>query len=243
MLEPGMKIVLPWNRWLLVAVAAALLVSCASPTAMPVSGQPSAVPPTSVGIQPTYTPLPTPTPYPMQPTYTPLPTATPYPTLPSRISVPTPSVAPPVTATAVARSDAPDGSGEVSGGAAMLTAINAARLEAVCAPLAPDERLQAAADAHAQDLASRGVIDHRSADGSTLHDRLSRAGYTFARRSEVVGRGTGAGVLAAWLAEPADGPHRGALFDCDYTDAGISERVASDGRSYWVAILANERSP
>ena len=239
-----MSVVLPWGRCLLVAAVVALLAGCAAPAAAPASGQLRAAPRPQDGIQPTATPLPTSTPYPGQPTYTPLPTAPPSPTQPPRTSVPARTLALPAPTTAVAaRPDARGGSGELRGVDAMLAAINAARLGAACAPLTPDARLQAAADAHALDLATRGVIDHQSADGATLQGRLDRAGYPFARRSEVVGRGSGAGVLAAWLAEPAAGPHRGALLDCAYAEVGISQRVAADGRTYWVAILATERSP
>lgn len=44
-------------------------------------------------------------------------------------------------------------------------------------PLREDPRLTAAAAAHAEDIAARGVISHKGADGSTVQDRMAAQGY------------------------------------------------------------------
>ncbi len=95
-------------------------------------------------------------------------------------------------------------------GERVLALVNAARadrrrcglkrFEAV-PPLAASRALQAAAAAHAEDMARRGVIDHAGGDGSTPAMRATRAGYALAhgrrkRRHGPVDAGAGSRGMA-----------------------------------------------
>lgn len=122
----------------------------------------------------------------------------------------------------------------------MFRSVNNVRATAGCPPVSMDERIRSAAADHATDLAARGAIDHLGADGATFEDRLTRAGYPFQLRAEILGRGSIQTVVDGWLNEPDDGPHRKALLNCGYTVAGVGLGWASDGLAYWVVALANE---
>lgn len=122
----------------------------------------------------------------------------------------------------------------------MFRSVNNVRATAGCPPVSMDERIRSAAANHATDLAARGAIDHLGADGATFEDRLTRAGYPFQLRAEILGRGSIQTVVDGWLNEPDDGPHRKALLNCGYTAAGVGLGWAPDGLSYWVVALANE---
>ncbi len=122
----------------------------------------------------------------------------------------------------------------------MFRSVNNVRATAGCPPVSMDERIRSAAANHATDLAARGAIDHLGADGATLEERLTRAGYPFQLRAEILGRGSIQTVVDGWLNEPDDGPHRKALLNCGYTAAGVGLGLAPDGLAYWVVALANE---
>lgn len=102
------------------------------------------------------------------------------------------------------------------------------------APLTYDERLGAAAQAHALDMAARAYIGHVSADGRTLNDRLTQAGFDAAWRGEnvVAGFGDVAGALSWWLDSPV---HCANLMNPHYTRVGFGViRSDSRYRTYWV---------
>jgi uncharacterized protein YkwD len=186
--------------------------------------------------------LPTSTPYPLQPTYTPLPTATSYAApITTATSLVTATMPASLVLTATTSTMSTESTSEAARLVDMQEAINRARADAGCPPAVLDQRLQTAAARHAQDIAARGMIDHAGANGSTLQERLAAVGYPFERRSELIGRGSQHAVMDAWLAEPSNGPHRGSIADCEYTDDGIGLSVPSDGRQYWVVDLANTR--
>jgi uncharacterized protein YkwD len=195
----------------------------------------SAVPsPTPYPIQPTYTPLPTSTPYPLQPTYTPLATIPPPATMQTLATTP-----PPTTIASLDRFSEDDL------GAQMLAALNQRRSEHGCPPLTIDRRLQAAAQAHAADIAARRAIDHVGGDGATLEQRLERAGYPFIRRSETISVArdwTPVQVVDTWLAEPPDGPHRASILNCVYQHVGIGLARTPDGVIYWAVDYAEPRN-
>src|SRR5262249_61918010 len=62
--------------------------------------------------------------------------------------------------------------------AAVLTAANAARREAGVGPLAADPRLDAAAQAHAEDMLARSYYAHRSPERPSPRARIQAAGVT-----------------------------------------------------------------
>jgi uncharacterized protein YkwD len=178
-------------------------------------------------LLPTYTPQPTPTRYPIQPTYTALPTYTPQ---------PTPTISPSATV-AVAETVAADALSVDGLVAQMLDALNLRRGAERCPPVALEPRLAASAQGHADEIAARREVSHRSADGSTLEQRLERVGYPFQRRSETIAVSSDASaeaVVDRWLDEPLDGPHRSSVMNCLYQDVGIGVAWTDAGIIYWV---------
>jgi len=108
------------------------------------------------------------------------------------------------------------------------------RFEAV-PPLVASAALQAAASAHAEDMARRGVMDHAGGDGSTPAERATRAGYDWRTVGENVatGQSTPEQVVAGWLDSPR---HCANIMSADFTEMGVA--VASNaGGVYWTQVF------
>ena len=74
---------------------------------------------------------------------------------------------------------------------------------------------------------------HSGANGSTLQQRVARAGYSgWSSLGENVGAGFVSvdGVMAAWM---GDAPHRDNLLGVRYTQVGFGEAAGANGVSYW----------
>ncbi|MFF4384368.1 CAP domain-containing protein [Kitasatospora sp. NPDC001547] len=68
----------------------------------------------------------------------------------------------------------------------MLTAVNAERTRIGARPVRLDERLTAAAQRHADDVATHGLTQHDGSDGSTPWRRVRAAGFAFRFAAENV---------------------------------------------------------
>jgi uncharacterized protein YkwD len=99
-------------------------------------------------------------------------------------------------------------------------------------PLIHSPALQAAAQAQADDLRDAARIGHLGADGSTLSDRLRRAGYTACASAENVANGTPdiRSTIARWMDSP---DHRANILNPQVTQFGF----AGAGDT-WVLVLA-----
>lgn len=196
------------------------LVGCSTAAPTPLAQLPS---------QPTATDTPAPSPT-TQPTAVPSATAT---ATASATSIPS------ATATATA-TPSPTSSGALAASdlaAQMVIELNQQRAVERCAPLTADPRLTSAAQLHADEISRRREVSHRSADGSTLEQRLQRAGYPFVRRSETIAVSkdeTIGQVVALWLDEPLDGPHRSTIMNCLYQHVGVGVAWTEADVFYWV---------
>lgn len=126
----------------------------------------------------------------------------------------------------------------------MVAVLNERRSQNNCPALTVDERLQAAAQSHAEDIADRRRIDHLSADGTTLEQRLERAEYPFQRRAEILSLGLGISpitVVDQWLSEPEGGEHRDAILDCDYRDVGVGLGTTKHNIAFWVVDFGQQK--
>jgi uncharacterized protein YkwD len=126
----------------------------------------------------------------------------------------------------------------------MVAALNERRSTNNCPALTIDERLRSAAQTHAEDMADRRRVDHLSADGTTLEQRLERAEYPFQRRAEILALGLGVSpmtVVNQWLSEPEGGEHRDAILDCDYRDVGVGLGVTEHNISFWVVDFGQQK--
>jgi hypothetical protein len=130
----------------------------------------------------------------------------------------------------------------------VLGLVNAARAEGQrcgtealppAGPVTLSPLLNAAALAHAEDMAGRGVISHEGSDGSGPADRISRAGYTWHAAGENVAAGqrSAEAVVAAWLESAG---HCVTLMGRDFTQMGIAFVLAPDRNPaiYWAQVFA-----
>ncbi len=128
--------------------------------------------------------------------------------------------------------------------AALLDAANAMRAEArTCGgdrfepapPLVWDGQLERAARSHTADMAAHAHFGHVGTDGSTVGERVSRAGYDWRRVGENLARADLApeGVVALW-AESAG--HCANLMQPGFTEMGAAESAG-----YWTQVLGRPR--
>lgn len=83
----------------------------------------------------------------------------------------------------------------------MLNQLNAhRRRHGVSSPMSINGRLQNAAQAHSNDQAAMGRMTHTGSDGSSLGQRVTRAGYSWRSVAENVARGQTSvtAVMNAW---------------------------------------------
>ena len=123
---------------------------------------------------------------------------------------------------------------------ALLDALNAARVGRGLPPLRHDARLSVAAYEHAVDLSRHPDLMHDGSDGSSIIDRIRRAGYAARLWREVVGWGFGgdvAAMVAWWLDSPG---HAAILLERELADIGAGYVYApgSAAGHYWTVDMA-----
>jgi hypothetical protein len=127
--------------------------------------------------------------------------------------------------------------------AQVLARLNQARADAGMPALTRSAQLDAAAQAHANDLRQNGVaLGHRGSDGSTIKQRILGAGYA----SSLVGENWAAyrtleQIMTFWLNDP---PHRQNILDAQFREIGIG--VAARASGGWIIVTdfgAPENAP
>ena len=116
---------------------------------------------------------------------------------------------------------------------AVVRAINVVRVEHGLRPLAVSSGLRTAAAAHTRSLASRGLFQHESADGTSFDRRVKRtyrpAGYSSWSVGENLVYGSAPfaadDAVQAWLESP---PHRRNLLSRSWREIGVGAVVAQD---------------
>ncbi len=106
---------------------------------------------------------------------------------------------------------------------------------AAAEPLTVDERLQAAAQRHSEDMDANEFMGHVGSDGSGVGERATREGYTWSWIGENVAAGytTPEGVMAAWLASPG---HCSNVMRPEFVDLGVGRAGYS-----WTQVFARPR--
>jgi uncharacterized protein YkwD len=106
-------------------------------------------------------------------------------------------------------------------------------------PLKRSPELDAAARAHAEDMAKNSFLAHTGSDGSNPGERVSRSGYHWEVVSENVASGQTSpdDIAATWLESAG---HCANLRDAKYSETGIAYALnPGDGRDiYWVQVYA-----
>ena len=101
----------------------------------------------------------------------------------------------------------------------LVTAINSARASAGVPPLRATESLTSAASWQSQVLAQAGYLDHTSPDGSTLIDRIVRAGWHGSTAGEDLAVApTASEAVEMWMQSPG---HRENLLSPQFRTVGV----------------------
>lgn len=140
-------------------------------------------------------------------------------------------VAEDVSANGAAPVTAPDPDG-------FLDLVNSVRSAAGSPPVSLDARLTAAARAHATDMAARGLLGSESANGVSVHQRITSTGYAYLTVGEhlVSGPRTPGEFVEYCLTTEQS---RSTLYDPAYTQAGMAYVAAPrSGEMYWTALWA-----
>lgn len=115
--------------------------------------------------------------------------------------------------------------------------INQARIAQGLGPLVLTPELNAAAKAHAEDMAARGYMEHTALNGSTPQTRAIKAGYAAPANSawlvlEVISARQTAEAAANWLL--SDRLHRGVLLRGYWREMGAAYVQGGPYGQFWV---------
>lgn len=118
----------------------------------------------------------------------------------------------------------------------MLDSVNFLRQSSGAAPLQLNERLNAAAQSHADDISRQQRAWPFGSDGSNPYQRVVRSGYAGELVSEVYSQSYESEMetLTAWVEDQAWGPE---ILDPDATDMGFSWHQDASGIIWWVLVL------
>ncbi|GAA2142225.1 sigma-70 family RNA polymerase sigma factor [Actinomadura napierensis] len=114
--------------------------------------------------------------------------------------------------------------------------VNQNRAKAGCRPLRVSPALHKAAQAHAQDMASRRALDHRGAGGDDPGDRITAAGFRWSAWAENIAQGQASppAVVTAWMNSAG---HRANILNCRLTMIGVGV-VHGSGGPWWTQDFA-----
>lgn len=112
------------------------------------------------------------------------------------------------------------------------TMLATERAQAGTGAVTQNAALQAAAQAHANDLAARSGLSHTGSDGSSVMDRIARTGYSACFGAENIARGQPSieAVMSAWRNSPG---HYNNMVNASARHYGFAR--AGDA---WVLVLA-----
>ncbi len=101
-------------------------------------------------------------------------------------------------------------------------------------------KLTTAAAGHSADMAAKNYFEHTSADGTTMSQRVTNAGYAWSRVAENIaaGYGTVEAVMTGWANSPG---HCANLMNASLREVGVACVVApasADYGNYWTMDLA-----
>jgi uncharacterized protein YkwD/stress response protein SCP2 len=124
--------------------------------------------------------------------------------------------------------------------AEVIRLTNAERARAGRGALTFDARLAAAAQAHSEHMVAAGFFAHDSPDGRSVSDRVTAAGYRYARVAENIAAGqtSPAEVVAGWMDSPG---HRKNILDPDVTQIGVGRANGGSYGVYWTQVFGRAR--
>jgi uncharacterized protein YkwD len=111
--------------------------------------------------------------------------------------------------------------------AAIRCEVNAIRAANGLKPMGTTQSLRVAAQRHSRDMVRRHYFAHVSPSGSTVTERVKKAGYLHGARRHTIGEniawGSGsaaapAAIVQAWMNSP---PHRAIILTAAFRDVGV----------------------
>jgi len=113
----------------------------------------------------------------------------------------------------------------------VLMAHNRIRAAAKLPALQVSPKLQAAAQAHARDMADCGKMTHKGSDGSSPAERIVAQGYKYRRSGENIAAGyfTTERLMKGWM----DSRHHKENILGSFSQIGVACAIATDGKRYW----------
>ena len=113
----------------------------------------------------------------------------------------------------------------------IVEAHNRIRLAAKLNSLSVSKKLQAAARAHALDMAAQRKMSHKGSRGSTFADRIKAKGYRYRRAGENVaaGRFRVERLMKGWM----DSPHHKRNILGGFSQIGVGCAIDENGIRYW----------
>jgi uncharacterized protein YkwD len=124
----------------------------------------------------------------------------------------------------------------------LLRLVNQERHRKDLKLLAVSDLLSSVAQSHAEDLADHNLRGHKGSDGSTLEQRVERAGYSYSFVAENIAylKNTPPEILRLWMNSR---PHRTAILRPEYREAGFGYACSdsSEYKHYWVMVLGCRR--
>lgn len=127
-----------------------------------------------------------------------------------------------------------------------LNAVNATRRKFLLQSFEPDNRLQKAAQNHADYLARTGKFGHEFGPGTLFLERISAVGFGGSAGENLgVGYGSVDEAIEGWLNSPK---HREIMLRAKYDRAGIAYAFNRSGKNprythYWVLIVGQNPPP
>jgi uncharacterized protein YkwD len=106
---------------------------------------------------------------------------------------------------------------------AIVCLIDHRRARSGVTAVVPERRLARAASRFSAAMTHQGFFGHVAPDGSTVADRVRRAGYRGGTVAETLGWGSGAlarpaAIVAGWMASP---PHRAIVLSARFRKLGV----------------------
>jgi uncharacterized protein YkwD len=122
----------------------------------------------------------------------------------------------------------------------VVVLTNAQRASAGCPALSVNGTLTSVAQAHSQDMATRGFFDHNSPDGRSPFDRMTAAGYQFRSAAENIAAGQRSpqDVVTAWMNSSG---HRANILNCGLTEIGVGYATGGSFGTYWTQDFGTPR--
>ena len=129
----------------------------------------------------------------------------------------------------------------------VLELINQERAAGGCNPLVMQSQLSAAAQSHANAMATKNFFGHASKNGAKFSSRIKAQGYRGRKYAENIAAGYASAekVVSIWMNSSG---HRVNIMNCAYTETGIALAYQEDDaplpgsdypmRYYWVQEFA-----